>query len=184
MIAIKVFCVVFFFLVQKQTFAFDYDDLLYEYEDSIVPANNTSTPNTPSQPSSREFDTEFAVKHNKVSRNRGPCLSESELIRKLLVIMRKLVSSISRKKTTTKPKKTTATTLTLPPTTSPPPTITTTPTATTTHQERKFAIQDEDFEDSFFDKNIGGSETTIRNERDHPNPYGPVNWNFKIYFCF
>jgi len=178
MIAIKVFCVVFFFLVQKQTFAFDYDDLLYEYEDSIVPTNNTSTPNTPSQPSSREFDTEFAVKHNKVSRNRGPCLSESELIRKLLVIMRKLVSSISRKKTT-KPKKT----ITLPPpTTTPQPT--TTPTATTTHQERKFAIQDEDFEDSFFDKNIGGSETTIRNERDHPNPYGPVNWNFKIYFCF
>ena len=169
MIAIKVFCVVFFFLVQKQTFAFDYDDLLYEYEDSIVPTNNTSTPNTPSQPSSREFDTEFAVKHNKVSRNRGPCLSESELIRKLLVIMRKLVSSISRKKTT-KPKKT----ITLPPpTTTPQPT--TTPTATTTHQEREFAIQDEDFEDSFFDKNIGGSETTIRNERDHPNPYGPVN---------
>jgi len=177
MIAIKVFCVVFFFLVQKQTFAFDYDDLLYEYEDSIVPTNNTSTPNTPSQPSSREFDTEFAVKHNKVSRNRGPCLSESELIRKLLVIMRKLVSSISRKKTT-KPKKTTLP----PPTTTPQPT--TTPTATTTHQEREFAIQDEDFEDSFFDKNIGGSETTIRNERDHPNPYGPVNWNFKIYFCF
>ena len=178
MIAIKVFCVVFFFLVQKQTFAFDYDDLLYEYEDSIVPTNNTSTPNTPSQPSSREFDTEFAVKHNKVSRNRGPCLSEYELIRKLLVIMRKLVSSISRKKTT-KPKKT----ITLPPpTTTPQPT--TTPTATTTHQEREFAIQDEDFEDSFFDKNIGGSETTIRNERDHPNPYGPVNWNFKIYFCF
>ena len=176
MIAIKVFCVVFFFLVQKQTFAFDYDDLLYEYEDSIVPTNNTSTPNTPSQPSSREFDTEFAVKHNKVSRNRGPCLSESELIRKLLVIMRKLVSSISRKKTT-KPKKTLP-----PPTTTPQPT--TTPTATTTHQEREFAIQDEDFEDSFFDKNIGGSETTIRNERDHPNPYGPVNWNFKIYFCF
>jgi len=177
MIAMKVFCVVFFFLVQKQTFAFDYDDLLYEYEDSIVPTNNTSTPNTPSQPSSREFDTEFAVKHNKVSRNRGPCLSESELIRKLLVIMRKLVSSISRKKTT-KPKKTTLP----PPTTTPQPT--TTPTATTTHQEREFAIQDEDFEDSFFDKNIGGSETTIRNERDHPNPYGPVNWNFKIYFCF
>jgi len=178
MIAMKVFCVVFFFLVQKQTFAFDYDDLLYEYEDSIVPTNNTSTPNTPSQPSSREFDTEFAVKHNKVSRNRGPCLSESELIRKLLVIMRKLVSSISRKKTT-KPKKT----ITLPPTTATPQ-PTTTPTATTTHQEREFAIQDEDFEDSFFDKNIGGSETTIRNERDHPNPYGPVNWNFKIYFCF
>lgn len=178
MIAIKVFCVVFFFLVQKQTFAFDYDDLLYEYEDSIVPTNNTSTPNTPSQPSSREFDTEFAVKHNKVSRNRGPCLSESELIRKLLVIMRKMASSISRKKTT-KPKKT----ITLPPTTATPQ-PTTTPTATTTHQEREFAIQDEDFEDSFFDKNIGGSETTIRNERDHPNPYGPVNWNFKIYFCF
>ena len=178
MIAIKVFCVVFFFLVQKQTFAFDYDDLLYEYEDSIVPTNNISTSNSPSQASSREFDTEFAVKHNKVPRNRGPCLSESELIRKLLVIMRKLVSSISGKKTTKKPKKTT-----LPPTTTTPPPTTTT-TATTTNQEREFAIQDEDFEDSFFDKNIGGLETTIRNERDHPNPYGPVNWTFKIYFCF